>query len=356
MERFKVMKHIGVLSCNIHCNFTNYGSALQSWALTRVIDKMGAGKYESVLIDYCPPSHIAYDPLNPMKNMWDKDEQSRRECELSLPAIRENFDKFDKFYHSQFRLTGKSYTKADYCNIRDNERLDAFVCGSDTIFCIDEFKGFDDAYFANYGCMRGQAISYGASFGDSKFDEKTYPILLSKLQNFKSVGLRENNEIAYLKSNLEVPCVHNIDPTLLLKGEDYSPIVADRLIGEDYILLYSRRFNPQMFLYADELAKELHCKVVNISLRPSYNTNHIMKYSAGVEEFLSLVKNARHVITNSYHGLIFSHQFKRPYSIFTREQAGNKIKALQSLLETSGIDDLRNSSLQYLENSLKLIV
>lgn len=350
------MKKVGVLSCNIHCNFTNYGSALQSWALTRVLERIGAGNFEPILIDYCPPSHMKYDPLNPMKNMWDKDADSLKECEKSLPAIEENFYKFDKFYKTQFQLTQKSYTSDDYGAIYEEEHIDAFVCGSDTIFCIDEFKGFDDAYFANYDCMRKHAISYGASFGDSRFDEKSYPILLSKLNNFKAVGLRENNEITYLQSNLDIHCEHNIDPTLLLNGDEYAPIIADRLIAEEYILLYSRRFNPQMFQYADELSRSLNCKVVNISLRPSYNPNHIMQYCAGVEEFLSLVKNAKHVVTNSYHGLIFSHQFKRPYTIFTREQAGNKIKALQTLLETNGIEPLRDRSLQYLENSLTLIV
>lgn len=350
------MKKIGILSCNINCNFTNYGSALQSWALTHVIDLLGDGRFKSVLIDYCPPSHEKYDPLNPMKNMWDKDIESLKECEFSLPAIRENYHKFENFYKKNFQLTKQSYTATNYATIRDQEMIDAFVCGSDTIFCIDEFKGFDDAYFANFDCMRSHSISYGASFGDSRFDENTYPILLAKLKNFKAVGLRENNEIAYLQSKLEIPCVHNIDPTLLLKGEDYSQIIAERLINEEYILLYSRRFNPQMFQYADELSKELNCKVVNISLRPSYNPNHIMQYSAGVEEFLSLVKNAKHVVTNSYHGLIFSYQFKRPYTVFTREQAGNKIKALQTLLQTNRINPLRDSSLHYLENSLKLIV
>lgn len=350
------MKNLGVLSCNIHCNFTNYGSALQSWALTRVLEQIGKESFKPILIDYCPPSHIKYDPLNPMKNMWDKDIDSLQECKKSLPAIVENYYKFDRFYKTQFRLTRQSYTSDDYGTICEKEDINAFVCGSDTIFCTEEFKGFDEAYFANYDCMRDHAISYGASFGDSRFDENTYPILLAKLKNFKAVGLRENNEIAYLQSKLEIPCVHNIDPTLLLSGNDYSAIVAERMIEDEYILLYSRRFNPQMFQYADELAKEFSCKVVNVSLRPSYNPNHIMQYGAGVEEFLSLVKNAKHVVTNSYHGLIFSYQFKRPYTIFTRKQAGNKIKALQALLASDGIAPLKENSLLFLQESLKLIV
>lgn len=41
------MKYFGIVSYNIHCNFTNYGSALQTWALSQIIDKLGNGKWRS---------------------------------------------------------------------------------------------------------------------------------------------------------------------------------------------------------------------------------------------------------------------------------------------------------------------
>ena len=132
------MKKIGILSCNINCNFTNYGSALQSWALTHVIDLLGDGRFKSVLIDYCPPSHEKYDPLNPMKNMWDKDIESLKECEFSLPAIRENYHKFENFYKKNFQLTKQSYTATNYATIRDQEMIDAFK------HSLGDRKAFED--------------------------------------------------------------------------------------------------------------------------------------------------------------------------------------------------------------------
>ena len=56
-----------------------------------------------------------------------------------------------------------------------------------------------------------------------------------------------------------------------------------------------------------------------------------MRYDAGVEEFLSLVKNAEYVVTNSFHGMIFSVQFCRPFAVFSREQCDNKIEELLDL-------------------------
>lgn len=91
------MIRIGIVSYNIYCNFTNYGSALQSWALYQSIKRISPDLYQPVLVDYCPDSLSDKDPLNPFSNMWDQDPESRKMCELSLPAIRINYQKFDHF-------------------------------------------------------------------------------------------------------------------------------------------------------------------------------------------------------------------------------------------------------------------
>ena len=121
------MKTFAQISYNIHCNFTNYGSALQSWALSQVIKSLG---HKPVLVDYCPDCLKDKDPLNPMKNMWDTDVESRKMCELSLPAIRINYAKFEKFYTEHFNRTHKVYTRENFNDIVDDEGIDGFVCGS----------------------------------------------------------------------------------------------------------------------------------------------------------------------------------------------------------------------------------
>lgn len=331
------MKRFGIVSYNIYANFTNYGSALQSWSLHRAIDKFGNGRWKAVLVDYCPDCLKDKDPLNPMKNMWDTDEESRRMCELSLPAIRENYVKFDRFYREQFERTKGSYTKENFEEIIEREKLDGFVCGSDTIFCIDEF-GFDDGYYANYPVMKdGYAISYAASFGDSHFTEESYKILNQRLGNFKALGIRENWMIPYIKEHSNTPVHKVVDPTLLLEQKDFDTIaVPERLEKEKYLLLYARRYNKKMFDYADALAKKNGWKVIDISLRATNADRHRMFYEAGVEEFLSLVKHAEYVVTNSFHGMIVGVHYRRPFVIFSREQCDIKI---DEVLELFGLSD-----------------
>ena len=89
------MKYIGQVSYNINCNFTNYGSALQSWALSQMIDRIGVELgIKSKLIDYCPKVLEDSDCLNPVKKMWDTDLEARRQIEMMMPDIRENYQKF----------------------------------------------------------------------------------------------------------------------------------------------------------------------------------------------------------------------------------------------------------------------
>lgn len=366
------MKKIGIVSYNRYANFTNYGSALQSFGLYTAINKISDNRWKAILVNYCPDVLKDKNPLNPIKNMWDKDQESRKMCELSMPAIKVNYDKFVNFYDNTF-LNSQKYTSENF-NLIKNEGITSFVCGSDTIFCIDEF-GFDDGYYANYDVMKkNYTFSYAASFGDATFDkQEDYEKLIQRLHNFKALGLREDKLINDLKAKIDCPIQRVIDPTLLLETSDYDRIVHQYKNDKKYILLYARRYNSKMEAYADYLAKKHNLEVIEISLRAINNNKHKMFYEAGVEEFLGLVKNAEYVITNSYHGIIFSMIFEKEFIGFSREQCGNKIRelllkvGLEDRLIVNGdetmkeinyldvkdrINDFRKESLKYLERQL----
>lgn len=214
--------------------------------------------------------------------------------------------------------------------------IEKFVCGSDTIFCLDEF-GIDDGYYANYPNMRGNSVAYAASFGDSHFTEESYQVLNERLANFKALGLREQQMLPYVTAHTSVPAQKVLDPTLLLNASDYDSIAEKRIVPEKYLLLYARRNNPTMMEFAEKIAKENGWKIIDISLRATNaERGHQMFYQVGVEEFLSLVKYSQAVITNSYHGLIFGVQYRKSIHIFTREQADRKIS---NVLKLCGIED-----------------
>ena len=110
----------GIVSYNMYCNFTNYGSALQTYALHKALNNLAPNQVESVVVDYCPDILKDKDVLNPLKNMWDSDEESKRMCELSMPAIRINNDKFNEFYKNNYRITEGKYTSENFNEILDS--------------------------------------------------------------------------------------------------------------------------------------------------------------------------------------------------------------------------------------------
>jgi hypothetical protein len=321
------MKNIGIVSYNINVNFTNYGSALQSWAMSQIVDKFGVSMgIQSKLIDYCPIAMKDCDILHPFKRMWDTDDESRRMVEKTMPAIKVNYKKFEDFYTNHFRRTKKKYHDNDFDEVVVDENIEGFICGSDTIFCINEFNGFVEGYFANFDCMRGKSISYAASFGDSTFTPQDYLTLNERLKNFKAIGIREIGMLDYVRGHCNVRADKVLDPTLLAEASCYDKIIAEPQMEEKYLLYYSRRYNTKMEQFAERLAKERGLKFVEISIRATNaEKGHIMRYDAGVEEFLSLVKNAECVVTNSFHGVIFAVQMKTPFYCFSREQGDTKI-------------------------------
>lgn len=329
-------KRYGIVSYNMYGNFTNYGSALQTYALQRVINSIAPDKVEAIVLDYCPDHLLEVDTLNPMKNMWDKDEESRRLCELMKPMIKVNYEKFLKFFGVHYQKSKKAYTKDNFEQSWTAENLDGYICGSDTIFCVDE-GGFDRGFFAAYDCMqKGRSVAYAASFGDTTLNDSVLKSLSILLKNFRAISLRENEYKEMAESMVETPIYKVIDPTLLLTPDDYDEIVCPKQEDVPYLLMYSRRYNPEMEQFARDMAKEKGLKLVEISIRAENARNNEMRYDAGVEEFLSLVKHAEMVVTNSFHGMIFSVQFSTPFYVFGRELGNSKIT---EVLELFGLSD-----------------
>ena len=182
----------------------------------------------------------------------------------------------------------------------------------------------------------------------------------------------------YVVSHATAPVARVIDPTLLLTAAEYDKIAAGKAPRKPYLLLYARRYNPRMEAFAIKYARERGLQIVEISLRTTNaELGHEMRYDAGVEEFLALVRDASFVVTNSFHGLIFAVQYSRQVIVFSREQGDSKINEVLDLfgmkerLLTAGdetmpvatdytlvhsrVDKARGISLEFLKSELDLI-
>ena len=372
------MTKIGIVTyTSLYCNFTNYGTVLQAWALTHILSQIQLeNKIVPVLVDYCPKAMRDMNPLNPMRNMWDIDPSTRGMCEEMLPEIRLNYEKVTAFYLTHFQMTSGSYTESTLDDIV-GEGIRYFICGSDSIWDCTEF-GIDKVFFADTNIMKQKSIAYAASFQDSfpMTYTRHHEELRRNLYHFRAIGLRDEQPIEALKKIVRgIQMESVLDPTLLLSAEDYEPITAERSIMEPYLLYYSRRYDSQMDAEVKRIAKKRNIRVIEISIRTTNQTEHLLRYDAGVEEFLSLVKNAEYVVTNSYHALIFCLIFHVDFCVFQREHCHQKILELLELVglqarlfsaeresDIEGIsfkdidhrlEQKKNTSMDFLSNSLE---
>jgi hypothetical protein len=140
--------------------------------------------------------------------------------------------------------------------------------------------------------------------------------------------------VPYIKQRVSVPVSQVIDPTLLLSATDFDELAKEAENKPPYLLLYARRYNSKMEEYAIDVAKKNGWRIVEISLRATNaERGHEMRYDAGVEEFIGLVKNASYVVTNSYHGMIVAIHYKKSFVIFSREQCDTKIDEVLNRLD-----------------------
>lgn len=210
-------------------------------------------------------------------------------------------------------MTNHSYTSTNVGNVVDEGVL-KFICGSDSIWDITEF-GMDRAFFADYPMMRGNSIAYAPSFQDSfsRYSQEERDLLIKYLHNFTGVGIRDEEPLNFIANHTHAEVKRVVDPTLLLKSNDFDEIIAPRQENERYLLYYSRRYNKAMEDFVEKIAKENDFKVLEISLRYTNRDKHRMFYETGGEEFLSLVKYSECVVTNSFHCLIFAIHFEKVF-------------------------------------------
>ena len=170
---------------------------------------------------------------------------------------------------------------------------------------------------------------YGASLGYSewKWTKQDENIAKDLLKNFTGISVREKGSVNLVKMHLGIKPIYVIDPTLLIDKYYYLKIIKN--------FKYKKEYNG-LFIFTYILRKEK--KILNFI---KYSSN-ILKYKVynaklgeknSIEKFIYGVKNSKAVITNSYHGTIFSIIFNKPFiSFISKNSAKERFFSLKKIL------------------------
>lgn len=251
----------------------------------------------------------------------------------------------------KYELLRSKYLKCTTECSKENEVLmqalnyDILICGSDQIWNA-ELNDFSPAYF-----LPGfnNKISYACSLGKS-VSTKTQHYLKKYLSEFSAVSVREKSSAVFLKDIFNIEAFCCIDPTLLIGKDVYEKIIDTEKIPvpKKYIFLYTVKFQNYILEIAETLSQIYDLPIYTIFSTPSVpagiraEKHHIhVLYSGGPADFLTYIQNASLVISDSFHGIIFSVIFHKN---FFRGQAitnGEPVRdeRLDSFLKLVGLSD-----------------
>lgn len=325
----------------------NQGAVLQCYALQRYLESQG---HEAYIIDYRPKYHTIMhsawrNPFFYSKMFWKKFRNKRllRRLYLLIRSFcrcmywnitmidRENQKVFQNFVGNHLNLT-KEYQSLEQLQSVPPE-MDVYISGSDQVWNLDLLgQEFDRAYFLDFGKKQTKRITYAVSMG-MKHDEETLSQLRALCKGLDAISLREYSKDDVLAIGRDVHIC--IDPTFLLEPVDYSDIESKNVESSPYIFVYGFETNGLLYKALDEAVRKYKCRIINGSpkwLRINGDVERISGY--GPDRFISLIKNAECVVTNSFHGTVFSIIFQKDFITIPHSTRG---KRMEDLLEKFGL-------------------
>lgn len=284
----------------------NYGAVLQCYALERYLELNNA---DVCVIKFVSPY---MRPLRSrLKRIFLSTEQQR---------------KFKSFRDKFLKVKNLSY-------------YDIIVIGSDQVW-NPEITGYDTRWYSP-NIDYGNVVAYAASIGKKKLslsETEYFESAREILTSYRAIGIREQDGKEIME-NVGICSSVVCDPTLLLfdRKVEYEKLIekCKPLVHEEYIFVYSLEascYLDNAIQYAKDKfgVKVVAVHPVNIRL---CKCDEFLE-NVGVEEFLYLIKNSKIVITNSYHGMIFSLVFGKGILTIPHSQLSSRQEQLNSLLNT----------------------
>ena len=328
---------IGILTQPLR---NNYGGILQAYALQTTLKRRGHDPW-IINREYPEPSRLRKALSNfkwvIFSLIFNKSNRSK-EREI----ITQHTSQFIKSYINP--ITQK-LTKSKHLRKLGKQGFDAFIIGSDQVW-RPSYSPCITNYFLDFteNWENVKRLAYAASFGvdDWEFTQEQ-TIKCSKLiQMFDAVSVREDSGIDLCKKYFGVEAVHLLDPTMLLDAEDYKKIIEaeNEPLSQGNLMVYILDETTEKKEIVQTIASKLN--LFSFYLMPELNlprsaNSPIEKYIfPSVTSWLKGFIDANFVVTDSFHGTIFSIIFNKPFIAIGNEDRG--LARFSSLLKMFNLE------------------
>lgn len=293
----------------------NYGACLQAFALQQYAKKMGA---EIELIRYHQTDRNSVSPImDKLKTVWRLGVRGTIAHFRNRLFIASRKEAFSDFRDKYIKFSQKEYWR-DSNLIELNDIYDRFICGSDMIWSeefLDDWRFFFLG-FADYE----KSCSYAPSFGRNEMSNENKKIVFDYLSGIRMLSCREQGGCDLIKSIFGMDSVQVIDPTLLLGREEWEGLIENRnrIISEPYVFTYLFGNKDIGRIKLIERVNEEIGKTYSIPMNLKEKAEFPMEAEVGPIEFMSLFRDAGFIITDTFHGLMFSILFEKPFIVLKR--------------------------------------
>lgn len=332
----------------------NFGAAITAVCLEHKVKSLVPDDYIVQTIDY-----------NYYAESWNKSTVRKKQIQSRVEFFNLGLEKlnlkkeaesdYDVFSHSFSSVRRHRYNKfrnqfLNFTVKKDNYDLDgdadnnvALICGSDVIWFPSRVKlRSSKGFYLDFGKKDVKRIAFAASLDSAvNFNLiKKWFAYKKHLKKFDAISVRESADIKFIQSMTKKEVRKIVDPVFLYEPSEFNTMMVaseEKMPDEEYIYAYILMNNDKAYEYTLKLAKEKRLKICYFAdFYKDFGENSVDCYDDGPAEFLNRIKNAKYVVTTSFHCIVFSLIFKKQFLAFDR---GNNSIKIPDILETFGIPE-----------------
>lgn len=315
---------------------------MQAWALQQVLKRMG---HDPNTIDRQPdPKSQAYRCASLVYRTVMKMTGRRKapiNFERHLPFILQNTKAFiDHNIAMSERLDSSGKLQTHF----DREKYDTVIVGSDQTWRPKYSPNIENFFLDFLEGVDIRRIAYASSFGvdDWEFTDKQTSHCAALATRFDAISVREKSAVALCRTHLDVDVELVLDPTLLLRPSDYEALLSD-----DVSLSSGKVF--RYILDNNDTKNRIVSEIASVFSKPVFHSQPLNDFQGSeavsladykyprVQDWLMSFRDADFVITDSFHGSVFSIIFNRPFVAIGNKERG--LSRFQSLLSGLGLED-----------------
>lgn len=339
---------IAILTLPLHFN---YGGNLQCYALSTVLQRMGHTVINIKLVQDILLPPLWKRPYLYTKRLINKILGRKYNCifaEQRQIKDRDTIQKYaDEFINLYIPSTTNAYKNAASLEELNLHHFDAFIVGSDQVWRPK--YAFPDIYTYFLGFLKNEhalRISYAASFGteSNEYSEEEAKECGNLIEKFDAISVREDSAIQLIKNTFGWKCKsfpqQVLDPTILLDKEDYLRIIHPFYISHNCgkLFYYILDMTPSKRDLLNHICTVKKLESFTVFPKSTFPNDRVEdKIIPPVEKWIQGFRDADIVVTDSFHGCVFSIIFNKPFIVYANQKRG--IARFKSLLSMFNLEN-----------------